>query len=175
MIFSGCQPSRDGDGDVQLPAFRQGQKCELLNGPNTLLHLVSYAPRGAGRRHKTADSAPCSEETCGLCRAVSALSFLPCGSAPLLASTRNPLRQTLPPPPRLHVREGETGCEAEQETAAGPKGGSLPPDLAGLAPGSLISVAGKTASQIAQWVKNLPAMQETQIRFLGGEDPLEKG
>ena len=24
-------------------------------------------------------------------------------------------------------------------------------------------------------VKNLPAMQETQIRFLGQEDPLEKG
>ena len=24
-------------------------------------------------------------------------------------------------------------------------------------------------------VKNPPAMQETQVRFLGGEDPLEKG
>ena len=24
-------------------------------------------------------------------------------------------------------------------------------------------------------VKNLPAMQETQVRFLGQEDPLEKG
>ena len=23
-------------------------------------------------------------------------------------------------------------------------------------------------------VKNMPAMQETQVRFLGGEDPLEK-
>ena len=28
---------------------------------------------------------------------------------------------------------------------------------------------------IAQLVKNLPAMQETQIQFLGQEDPLEKG
>ena len=27
----------------------------------------------------------------------------------------------------------------------------------------------------AQLVKNLPAMQETPVRFLGGEDPLEKG
>ena len=27
---------------------------------------------------------------------------------------------------------------------------------------------------IAQLVKNLPAMQETQVRFLGCEDPLEK-
>ena len=28
---------------------------------------------------------------------------------------------------------------------------------------------------IAQLVKNLPPMQETPIRFLGWEDPLEKG
>ena len=28
---------------------------------------------------------------------------------------------------------------------------------------------------MAQLVKNLPAMQETQIQFLGWEDPLEKG
>ena len=28
---------------------------------------------------------------------------------------------------------------------------------------------------IAQLVKNLPAMQETLVRFLGQEDPLEKG
>ena len=31
------------------------------------------------------------------------------------------------------------------------------------------------ASLIAQLVKNLPAMQETPVRFLGQEDPLEKG
>ena len=31
------------------------------------------------------------------------------------------------------------------------------------------------ASPVAQLVKNLPAMQETPIRFLGWEDPLEKG
>ena len=30
------------------------------------------------------------------------------------------------------------------------------------------------ASLIAQLVKNLPAMQETPVRFLGQEDPLEK-
>ena len=28
---------------------------------------------------------------------------------------------------------------------------------------------------IAQWVKNPPAMQETPVRFLCQEDPLEKG
>ena len=33
----------------------------------------------------------------------------------------------------------------------------------------------KGASLIAQLVKNLPAMQETLIRFLGGQDLLEKG
>ena len=34
------------------------------------------------------------------------------------------------------------------------------------------------ASQVAQWVKNLPAMQETQamwVRSLREEDPLEEG
>ena len=31
------------------------------------------------------------------------------------------------------------------------------------------------ASLVTQLVKNLPAMQETPVRFLGCEDPLEKG
>ena len=31
------------------------------------------------------------------------------------------------------------------------------------------------ASLVAQLVKNLPAMRETWVRFLGQEDPLEKG
>ena len=31
-----------------------------------------------------------------------------------------------------------------------------------------------TASHAAQSVKNLPAMQETRVQFLGREDPLEK-
>ena len=30
-------------------------------------------------------------------------------------------------------------------------------------------------SLVAQLVKNPPAMQETLVRFLGWEDPLEKG
>ena len=34
---------------------------------------------------------------------------------------------------------------------------------------------GRGASLIAQLVKNLPAMKETLVRFLGQEDPLEKG
>ena len=31
------------------------------------------------------------------------------------------------------------------------------------------------ASHVAQLVKNLPAMQEPPVQFLGQEDPLEKG
>ena len=31
------------------------------------------------------------------------------------------------------------------------------------------------ASLVAQLVKNLPAIQEIPVRFLGWEDPLEKG
>ena len=36
-------------------------------------------------------------------------------------------------------------------------------------------VALTGASLVAQRVKNLPAMQETWVRSLGWEDPLEKG
>ena len=34
---------------------------------------------------------------------------------------------------------------------------------------------GSSASLVAQLVKNLAAMQETLVQFLGREDPLEKG
>ena len=41
----------------------------------------------------------------------------------------------------------------------------------------LLKVLGEDLkpSLIAQLVKNLPATQETQVRFLGRQDPLEKG
>ena len=43
-------------------------------------------------------------------------------------------------------------------------------------PSSFLCCAGLFwASMAAQMVKNLPAMQETQVRSLGWEDPLEKG
>ena len=38
-----------------------------------------------------------------------------------------------------------------------------------------LSLSKDEASLIAQLVKNPPAMQETPVRFLGREDPLEKG
>ena len=44
-----------------------------------------------------------------------------------------------------------------------------------LTPQSLMSNSGIFgASIVAQLVKNLPAMQETWVQFLGWEDPLEK-
>ena len=44
-----------------------------------------------------------------------------------------------------------------------------------LTPQSLMSNSGIFgASLVAQLVKNLPAMQETWVQFLGWEDPLEK-
>ena len=36
------------------------------------------------------------------------------------------------------------------------------------------NVSHSGASLVAQRIKRLPAMQETQVRFLGWEDPLEK-
>ena len=43
----------------------------------------------------------------------------------------------------------------------------------------LLNVFGNSffqgASPVAQRAKNLPAMQETQVRSMGQEDPLEKG
>ena len=37
-----------------------------------------------------------------------------------------------------------------------------------------MELTDKWASLVAQLVKNLPAMQETQVQLLGWEDPLEK-
>ena len=38
-----------------------------------------------------------------------------------------------------------------------------------------LSIVWSRASPMAQMVKNLPAVQETWVRSLGQEDPLEKG
>ena len=37
------------------------------------------------------------------------------------------------------------------------------------------SLSSCSASLVSQLVKNPPSMQETPVRFLGREDPLEKG
>ena len=41
-------------------------------------------------------------------------------------------------------------------------------------PGRASVLINEWVSLVAQLVKNLPAVQETQVRFLGWEDPLEK-
>ena len=61
---------------------------------------------------------------------------------------------------------GRTNAEAEASTL-------WPPDVKNLLTGK-DPEAGR-ASLVAQLVKNLPAMQETWVRSLGWEDPLEKG
>ena len=38
-----------------------------------------------------------------------------------------------------------------------------------------IVVIRQSASLVAQMIKNLPAMQETRVRFLSQKNPLEKG
>ena len=45
----------------------------------------------------------------------------------------------------------------------------------GCGQGECVSIGNLGASLLAQLVKNPPAMQETLVRFLGREDPLEKG
>ena len=39
---------------------------------------------------------------------------------------------------------------------------------------SKVNISHSQISLVAQMVKNLPAVQETQVQFLGQEDPLEK-
>ena len=39
----------------------------------------------------------------------------------------------------------------------------------------LVNIITEYSRLVAQMVKNLPAMQETQVQSLGQEDPLEKG
>ena len=39
----------------------------------------------------------------------------------------------------------------------------------------IVVVIAHNVNMVAQLVKNPPAMQETPVRFLGREDPLEKG
>ena len=70
------------------------------------------------------------------------------------------------------------GLQQGREGAGGPR------SRAGILAGHLLSSQGFSfasghqalgASLVAQTVKSLPAMRETRVRFLGWEDPLEKG
>ena len=39
----------------------------------------------------------------------------------------------------------------------------------------MVFISSPTASLVAQWKRNHPPMQETQVQSLSQEDPLEKG
>ena len=86
------------------------------------------------------------------------------------------------PEPQLHcplptalARPCGQAQVAATTTAAG---GSVSVALSVGQPASLgprpLNPGGSRASLVAQAVKNLPAMQETQVQSLGQEDPLEK-
>ena len=50
----------------------------------------------------------------------------------------------------------------------------LPPNTSAPMAGLIALIKALQASLVAQMVKNLPVMRETQVRFLDWEDPLEK-
>ena len=68
------------------------------------------------------------------------------------------------------------GSSAGKESACNAEDPSSIPGL-GRSPGEGIGylLQYSWASLVAQLVKNLPAMQETLVQFLGREVPLEKG
>ena len=72
--------------------------------------------------------------------------------------------------------EGLPGSSAGKESVCNAEDSSLILGL-GRSPGEGIGypLQYSWASLVAQTVKNLPAMQETLVRFLGQEDLLEKG
>ena len=69
---------------------------------------------------------------------------------------------------------GPTNSDPSESRAEGAKRNVHPNSLGGGADFNFPSRYTSWASLVAQSVKNLPAMQETWVRFLGREDPLEK-
>ena len=71
---------------------------------------------------------------------------------------------------------GFPGSSAGKESPCNAGGPSLI-SRSGRAPGKEIGypLLCSWASLVAQMIKNLPVMWETQVQSLGGEDPLEKG
>ena len=69
---------------------------------------------------------------------------------------------------------GSPGSLAGKESACN---AGAPGSIPGLerCPGEGIGLQYSWASLLAQIVKNMPAMQETQVPSLGRKDPLEKG
>ena len=68
----------------------------------------------------------------------------------------------------LVVKNPPTNADDERDTGLIPELGRSPGG------GNINPLQYSWASQVAQTVKNLPAMWETQVQSLGLEDPLEK-
>ena len=78
----------------------------------------------------------------------------------------------------IHVLAEGNGNPLQCSCLENPRdGGAWWAAVYGVAQGRTLKRLGSSswASLIAQLVKNSPIMQETLIRFLGQEDPLEKG
>ena len=70
----------------------------------------------------------------------------------------------------MHVdKHSPKGCSAENEP-----GEAYPMSLGNITDLGPILEVTVWASLVSQLIKSLPAMQETQVRSLGQEDPLEK-
>ena len=69
----------------------------------------------------------------------------------------------------LVVKNPPTNADDERDTGLIPELGRSPGG------GNINPLQYSWASRVAQTVKNLPAMQQTCVRSLGWEDPLEKG
>ena len=69
----------------------------------------------------------------------------------------------------LVVKNPPTNADDERDTGLIPELGRSPGG------GNINPLQYSWASQVAQTVKNLPAMQRTKFQSLGWEDPLEEG
>ena len=77
---------------------------------------------------------------------------------------------------RFSLKRGFPGSAADKESAYNTGDLSLIPE-SGRSPGEGIGypLQNYCASLVAQLIKNSPAMQETWVKYLGWENPLEKG
>ena len=76
----------------------------------------------------------------------------------------------------IRVNKGFSGGSDSKESACSAGDLGLIPGL-GRSPGegTVCPLQYSWASLVAQMVKNLPSMQETWVRSLGWEDPMEEG
>ena len=77
--------------------------------------------------------------------------------------------------PTLHRVDVPVGSDSKESAWSAGEPGSIPGSGRSPREGNGNALQDSWASLVAQLVKNLPAMWETWVRFLGQEDPLETG